>query len=134
MHGFVEHDRALLAAQRIEALGARAFAPRQESLEHEVIGRQAGRRRAPRCAAHGPGIGTTSMPAACAALTSRQPGSLISGVPASLTSATDCASLELLEEGRHALGFVMLVVRNKSLIPRRFAIAIPGYGAYPRPQ
>jgi hypothetical protein len=40
-------------------------------------------------AAHGPGTGTTAMPAACAAFTSRQPGSLINGVPASLTSATD---------------------------------------------
>ena len=65
-------------------------------------------------AAHGPGIGTTTMPASCAALTSRQPGSLISGVPASLTSATDFPVLELLEQRGHALGLVMLVIRNKS--------------------
>ncbi len=56
------------------------------------------------------------MPAACAALTSRQPGSLISGVPASLTSATDSASLELLEEAGDTLGLVVLVIGNKSLI------------------
>ena len=40
----------------------------------------------------GPGIGTTAKPASCAAATMAVPGSLIAGVPASLTSATSCPS------------------------------------------
>ncbi len=39
-------------------------------------------------AAFAPGIGTTANPASRTARTSRAPGSLIAGVPASLTSAT----------------------------------------------
>ena len=39
--------------------------------------------------ADGPGIATTSQPDLAASATSSSPGSLRSGVPASLTSATD---------------------------------------------
>ena len=52
--------------------------------------------------ADGPGIAETVMPAFSAALTSRSPGSLIPGVPASLTSATSVLSSNSATTRSHA--------------------------------
>ncbi len=60
-------------------------------------------------AALGPGIGSTRIPAACAAATSRAPGSETTGVPASDTSATDSPAEQALDEPRRSRRLVVLV-------------------------
>ena len=52
--------------------------------------------------AEGPGIAETVMPAFSAALTSRSPGSLMPGVPASLTNATSTSSSNSATTCSHA--------------------------------
>ena len=42
VHGFVENERAAFVLELTQALRARAAAARQESLEHETIGRKTG--------------------------------------------------------------------------------------------
>ena len=67
-------------------------------------------------AAHGPGTGITSMPAACAALHEPPTGIADQRCAGIAHERHGLAALELLEEACNALGLVMLVISNKSLI------------------
>ena len=70
-----------------ERLGDGGFAPWQEALNrHDSAGKPDATSAV--IAAEGPGKTSTSRPAAIAPCTSTKPGSLTSGMPASLTSAT----------------------------------------------
>ena len=115
MHGFVEDHRALLAAQPLEAFGSRAFAPRQESFEHEMIRRQTGsgeRRDGGAWTRHG-----NHVDACCLRGAHEPPTGIADQRCAGIAHERHgLASLELLEEACNALGLVMLVVSNKSLI------------------
>jgi hypothetical protein len=66
--------------------------------------------------AEGPGTGLIGMPAAAAARTSRKPGSLSSGVPASDTSAMlSPAAMPLHQARRRALLVVLVQGRQPRL-------------------
>ena len=83
MTRFVEDQRARLGRKRRHALAARRGFRRQESFEHEAVARQSrdGQRRDRR--ARPRNRRDDLPPASRTARTSRNPGSLISGVPAS---------------------------------------------------
>ena len=130
----VENERAALGAQLAQACARAPSVRRQESFEHETIGRAGRRRTSAAIAALGPGTGTTSMPCSRAA-THETPTGIADQRRARVAHERDGrAARAALEKLGDALALVVLVIRELVALPRQYAIAIPGCGAYPRPQ
>ena len=132
MTRFVEDQRARLARERAHAF-ARAPSISPEGILRTRNDRSADPRRdSAAIAAHGPGTGDTMPTGFAHRAHRREPGSLISGVPASLISATRSAAHQPLDELRARCSRSLCSCSAISARCCRRAEQAPRCGAYPR--
>ena len=114
----VEHDRAPLAGELGEPLRPCPTRSRQEALEHEPRRRAARSRRARRRAPPGRGRSSRRSRRRATARTSRSPGSLMPGVPASVTTATSPPVAEHRRAPRRMRAASVCSLQTASRAPR----------------